>query len=213
MAQHRAARPPGQTRKWRGEGFQMLSKGSGTRGEAPEVTRFAPGRKNAILHPALYSPPLFPITSQRKARIGFRPPFQGYKYHPLHAPLPLPPTWPGPSSRSATAVSARPRLWDPAGEGPARPPHETEPHSWLRSGVLSHGGGRLCVGRRDAHAAGGKEDAGSSNLIPLPPSGAKHVFGPSQGRGGVRLAAEGSQAGLPRPREPGAGPRDSPRED
>lgn len=53
-----AAQPPFPTPKWRGDGFQILRKGSGTCGEAPEVTRLALQRVSAILHPGPAVAPL-----------------------------------------------------------------------------------------------------------------------------------------------------------
>lgn len=164
------------------------------------MPRLAPGSKNAILHPALYSPPLFPITSQREARIGFRPPFLGYKYHPLHTPLPLPPTWPGPGlplGYSCLCQSAPPgSRWRGAG-----PPHETEPHSWLRSGVLSHGGGRLW--------AGGMHTQPKAKGMPAPVTRSPSTFWRQArvrsvpGTGWGEAGAGGQPSGSPAPAETG----------
>ena len=53
------AQPPFPTPKWRGDGFQTPRKGSGTCGEAPEVTRLALRRVSAILHPRSRNRPPF----------------------------------------------------------------------------------------------------------------------------------------------------------
>ena len=86
-------RPPSSTPKWRGDGLQTPRKGSGTCGEAPKVTCLALGGVTAILRSgSVFAPSrFFPGPSQWKARIGFRPPSLGYKYHPLHTPLSPPP--------------------------------------------------------------------------------------------------------------------------
>lgn len=95
------AQPPFSTPKWRGDGFQIPRKGSGTCGEAPEVTALpGQGERHPAPWPCIRPPPppsrFFPVTSRRKARIGFRSRSLGYKYHPpTHTSFPSPQPGPG----------------------------------------------------------------------------------------------------------------------
>lgn len=213
-----AEQPTVPTPKWRGQGFQILRKGSGTCSEAPEVTRLAPSRMSAILHPGpvFPSPALldsFQLHPSGKQGLDFGPRSWAINTNPYTHLFSLPPTWPRPAlplSDSCLCPSARPGSgWRGAGS-----PHETEPHSRhpsrLRRGVLSHRGWRgLWVGgcihsRR-------KRGCWTKYADPLPLSHAKHMFGQFQGPRWGRLGAESGQAGVPRPRKGlGTRPRDCP---
>lgn len=195
------ARPPFSTPKWRGDGLQTPRKGNGTCGEAPKVTCLALGGVSAIPRsgPVFAPSRFFPGPSQWKARIGFRPPSLGYKYHPLHTPLSPPPNLASARALAQRQLSLPVRargLWlerfrlASLGRTPFSPPLQDQ-----KRGAESRGG---TVGRRDAPTVGGKGDAEPSDLTP------SHLLAPntclvSSKDPGVRerLGAEGSQAGSP----------------
>lgn len=157
--------------------MQTPRKGSGTCGEAPKVTCLALGGVSAILRsgPVFAPSRFFPGPSQWKARIGFRPPSLGYKYHPLHTPLSPPPNLASARALAQRQLSLPVRargLWlerfrlASLGRTPLSPPLEDQ-----KRGAESRRGG--AVGRRDGPTVGGKGDAEPIDLTP------SHLLAPS----------------------------------
>lgn len=174
MVRRQAAQPPCPTPKWRGDGFQILRKGRGTCSEAPEVTRLAPNRMNAILPLGPVFTPLldsFQLHPSGTRGLDFGPGSWAINTIPLHTPH-----FPPPNLASARAPAQR-QLSLPVRATGLRL-ERGRPASRDRTPLLAQKRGAEsrwgeAVSRRDAHTVGGKGDAGPSNLTPF------HLLAPS----------------------------------